>query len=70
MLLQVGVGVGEIDRTRVRVDVGKGVQDMGESFRGELVGLVVASVDGLEKSAPCSLTTRVGDAQAEGDSPS
>ena len=46
VLVRVGPGVGEVDFARFRADVGEGVEDVGELFGGEVLGLVVAAVAG------------------------
>lgn len=55
MLLNIGIGVAEIDFAGV-AHVGEGIQHVGELVDGQLLRLEVSTIDSLEKSDMLSLT--------------
>ena len=55
--------VGEEDLARVWFHIGESVQDMGEVFSRQILGLVVAPVDGPEQSSQQLASPSKGDAR-------
>jgi hypothetical protein len=55
VLFEVGPAVGEEDLAGLRVDIGEGVEDVGEFVDGEVLRVVVSAVDCLRVGLVCVL---------------